>query len=151
MNDLSELYQEVILDHYRSPRNKGKLTGANRCAEGYNPLCGDKLKVYVRMDNNAIEEVSFEGSGCAISQASASVMTTVLGGRSRGEMERIFEEFQKLVTGETRVEVDLTEMGELAAMSGVSEFPSRVKCATLAWHTLVAAMNRDEDTVCTEE
>ena len=151
MSDLSELYQEVILDHYRSPRNNGRLKDPNHCAEGYNPLCGDKLKIYLRMSGDTIEDVSFEGSGCAISQASASVMTTVLKGKTRGEMEALFEAFQALVTAKVGGEVDLGDLGELAALSGVSEFPSRVKCATLPWHTVVAAMDRDEDTVCTEE
>jgi len=150
VSDLSELYQEVILDHYRNPRNSEALADANRSAEGYNPLCGDRLKVYVRFVDDRIEEVSFEGAGCAISQASASVMTEALKGKTRAEMQELFRRFQDLVTGKGDGMNDLTELGEMAAMSGVSEFPSRVKCATLGWHTLAAALERDSDTVTTE-
>ena len=150
MSDLSELYQEVILDHYRSPRNSRVLKGASRSAEGYNPLCGDRLTVYVRLADGVIEDVSFEGSGCAISQASASVMTEALKGKTREEMEDLFRRFQKLVTGEEQGSAGLDELGELAAMGGVSEFPSRVKCATLGWHTLVAALGKEDETVTTE-
>lgn len=150
MSDLSELYQEVILDHYRNPRNSEALPDANRSAEGYNPLCGDRLKVYVRIVDDRIEDVSFEGAGCAISQASASVMTEALKGKTRSEMQDLFRRFQDLVTGKGDSMSDLAELGEMAAMSGVSEFPSRVKCATLAWHTLAAALKKDSDTVSTE-
>ena len=150
MSDLSELYQEVILDHYRNPRNSKALDGANRSAEGYNPLCGDRLKVFVRFVDDRIEEIGFEGSGCAISQASASVMTEALKGKTRSEMEELFRRFRDLVTGKGDGMNSLTELGEMAAMSGVSEFPSRVKCATLGWHTLAAALERDSDTVTTE-
>lgn len=149
MSDLSELYQEVILDHYRRPRNFKALEDA-RSAEGYNPLCGDRLKVYVRYIDDRIEEVSFEGSGCAISQASASVMTEALKGKTRTEMQELFRRFQNLVTGKGDVMEGLTELGEMAAMSGVKEFPSRVKCATLGWHTLAAALEQHSDTVTTE-
>ena len=150
MSDLSELYQEVILDHYRNPRNSEPLANANRTAEGYNPLCGDRLKVFVRFVDDRIEEVSFEGTGCAISQASASVMTEALKGKTRSEMQDLFRRFQELVTGKGDGMNSLSELGEMAAMSGVSEFPSRVKCATLGWHTLAAALKRDADTVNTE-
>ena len=149
MSDLSELYQEVILDHYRNPRNFKALDDA-RSAEGYNPLCGDRLKVYVRFVDGRIEEVAFEGSGCAISQASASVMTETLKGKTLSEMQELFRRFQDLVTGKGDAREGLTELGEMAAMSGVKEFPSRVKCATLGWHTLAAALERDSDTVTTE-
>ena len=149
MSDLSELYQEVILDHYRRPRNFKTLDDA-RSAEGYNPLCGDRLKVYVRCVDGRIEEVAFEGSGCAISQASASVMTETLKGKTLSEMQELFRRFQNLVTGKGDGMEGLAELGEMAAMSGVKEFPSRVKCATLGWHTLAAALERDSDTVTTE-
>jgi nitrogen fixation NifU-like protein len=147
MSDLSDLYQEVILDHYRNPRNRGALPGADRNAEGYNPLCGDKLQVHLKLDGDILEEIRFESTGCAISQASASVMASVLQGKSRAEVTALFEAFQRLVTGQE--DVNLEELGELAALSGVSEFPARVKCATLGWHTLLAALNREE-TVTTE-
>jgi len=147
MSDLSDLYQEVILDHYKNPRNQGALPGADRNAEGYNPLCGDKLQVHLKLDGDILEEIRFESTGCAISQASASVMASALQGKSREEVTALFEAFQRLVTGQK--DANLEELGELAALSGVSEFPARVKCATLGWHTLLAALNR-EDTVITE-
>lgn len=150
MSDLSELYQEVILDHYRSPRNSRVLENANRSAEGYNPLCGDRFNVYVRFVDGVIEDVSFAGTGCAISQASTSVMTEVLKGKTREEMETLFRRFQDLVTGESGGATALEELGELAALGGVSEFPSRVKCATLGWHTLAAALSKEDETVSTE-
>jgi nitrogen fixation NifU-like protein len=150
VSDLSELYQEVILDHYRNPRNAEPLADANRTAEGYNPLCGDRLRVFVRFVDDRIEGVSFEGTGCAISQASASVMTEALKGKTRSEMQELFLRFQALVTGKGDGVTSLDELGEMAAMSGVSEFPSRVKCATLGWHTLAAALEGDEETVTTE-
>ncbi len=149
MSDLTDLYQEVILDHNRSPRNHGPLPGA-RQAEGYNPLCGDRLNVYLVLDGDRVADVHFDGSGCAISQASASVMTTVLKGRTRAEAQELFARFQKLVT-EGVDEDSLSELGEMAAMGGVSEFPSRVKCATLGWHTVLAALDQaDERPVSTE-
>jgi nitrogen fixation NifU-like protein len=150
VSDLSELYQEVILDHYRSPRNSRVLEDANRSAEGYNPLCGDRFTVYVRLADGVIEDVSFEGSGCAISQASASVMTEALKGKTREEMEDLFRRFQDLVTGEGEGSAGLGDLGELVALGGVREFPSRVKCATLGWHTLAAALSKEDETVTTE-
>jgi nitrogen fixation NifU-like protein len=149
MSELSDLYQEVILDHYKRPRNAKAPEGANREAEGYNPLCGDRLKVFVRLVDDVVEEVGFEGTGCAISQASASVMTEALRGKTRDEVQALFRRFQDLVTGEGE-EPDLAELGELAAMSGVKEFPARVKCATLGWHTLLAALAKDSTVVSTE-
>ena len=119
-------------------------------AEGYNPLCGDRLKVFVRFVDDRIEEIAFEGSGCAISQASTSVMTEALKGKTRSEMEDLFRRFQDLVTGKGNGTDGLAELGEMAAMSGVKEFPSRVKCATLGWHTLAAALESGSDTVTTE-
>jgi nitrogen fixation NifU-like protein len=150
MSDLSDLYQEVILDHNKNPRNQGKPEGANHVAEGYNPLCGDKLIVYLRMDGDRIAEVGFKGSGCAISQASASVMTTVLKGKTRAEAEAMFEQFQKMVTGKPQSEEDLLAMGEMAAVAGVNQFPSRVKCATLSWHTVASALHQKDETASTE-
>jgi len=150
MSDLSDLYQEVILDHNKNPRNQGKPAGANRTAEGYNPLCGDKLTVYVKMDGDRIAEVGFTGSGCAISQASASVMTTVLKGKTRAEAEALFQRFQKMVTGKLESEEELLAMGELAAIAGVNQFPSRVKCATLSWHTVASALHQVGGTAKTE-
>jgi nitrogen fixation NifU-like protein len=149
MSELSDLYQEVILDHYRNPRNHRVLEGANRSAEGYNPLCGDRLTVYLKVDHGTIEEASFEGNGCAISQASASVMTSILRGKTREELAALFEQFQRVVTGKGEPG-DLEALGELAALSGVSEFPTRVKCATLAWHSALAALDRGRDRVSTE-
>ena len=150
MSDLSELYQEVILDHYRNPRNAHPLQDANRSAEGYNPLCGDRLKVHVRLVGDVIEDLSFEGTGCAISLASTSVMTEALKGKTKAEMEALFRRFKDLVTGQGDGEASLTELGELAVLSGVSEFPSRVKCATLGWHTLAAALDQGTETITTE-
>ena len=149
MTDLRELYQELILDHGRRPRNFKPLDEANRTAEGFNPLCGDKVKVYVKVDGDAIEDISFQGSGCAISTASASIMTETLKGKSRGEAEELFETFHDLVTGEP-AKLDSPELGKLAVFSGVSEFPIRVKCATLSWHTLRAALKGNGEVVSTE-
>jgi len=140
MSDLDELYQEVILDHYRRPRNHGVLEGANRSAEGYNPLCGDRLVVYLKVENDVVTDVSFEGSGCAISQASASVMTSALKGKKRDQVQALFEKFRSVVSGEGGDEA-AAALGEMGAMAGVSQFPTRVKCATLAWHAALAAMD----------
>ncbi len=150
MSDLSDLYQEVILDHNKHPRNQGKPAGANHHAEGYNPLCGDKMTVYLKLDGDRVAEVGFTGSGCAISQAAASVMTEVVKGKSRAEVERLLERYQKLVTGKLAEGEDVSELGELAAMAGVAQFPSRVKCATLSWHTVAAALHNAEDPVSTD-
>lgn len=144
MSDLSDLYQEVILDHNRSPRNHGELTTANRTADGYNPLCGDKLTVFVELDGEKVKDIRFRGVGCAISQASASLMTTVVKGKSVPEIKALFERFQQVVTGTVTSKEEMAELGELAAMAGVSEFPTRVKCATLGWHTLLSALQGGE-------
>jgi len=149
MTDLQDLYQELILDHGRRPRNFKPLDAPSRTAEGYNPLCGDKVKIYVKMDDDVVEDVSFEGSGCAISTASASIMTETLKGKTRAEAEVLFHTFHDLVTGQ-QAQLDAPELGKLAVFSGVSEFPIRVKCATLAWHTLRAAMNGDGKVISTE-
>jgi len=149
MSDLRELYQQVILDHNRNPRNFKELPGATRKVEGFNPLCGDHYTVFLNLDGDVIKEVSFTGSGCAISKASASVMSSTVKGKSTEEANRLFETFHSLVTGD-RSTVDAGELGRLAAFSGVSEFPARVKCATLAWHTLRTALEGEQETVTTE-
>jgi nitrogen fixation NifU-like protein len=137
--DLRELYQDVILDHNRHPRNRRRLLGASGLAEGHNPLCGDTVTVYVRMDENRVTEVAFEGQGCAISTASASLMTEAIKGKTLGEAEDIFREFQSMVT-ETGVATDHPNLGDLEVLAGVREYPVRIKCATLPWHTLHAAL-----------
>ena len=140
MSDLRELYQEVILDHHKRPRNFGPLEAANRHAEGHNPLCGDHLTVYLDVEDGVIEGVAFEGAGCAISRASASLMTDAVKGRPVDEAEQMFEEFHEMVT--SGVDRDVEEsLGKLAVFCGVREFPSRVKCASLAWHTMHAALD----------
>jgi len=149
MTDLQDLYQELILDHGRRPRNFKPLDGATQSAEGYNPLCGDKVKVYVKMQGDLVKDVSFEGTGCAISTASASIMTETLRGKTRAEAEELFRTFHDLVTGQ-KAQLDAPEIGKLAVFSGVSEFPIRVKCATLSWHTLRAALNGAGEVISTE-
>jgi len=146
MSELRELYQEVILEHSKRPRNYRALDAANHKAEGFNPLCGDHFTVYVDVQNGAIHDIAFQGAGCAISKASASMMTQSLKGKSQIEAEEIFTKFHDLVTGNGTGD----EMGKLAAFSGVSEFPLRVKCATLAWHALRAALRGDKEAVSTE-
>lgn len=147
-SDLRDLYQTMILDHYKKPRNYGRPAGADREAEGRNPLCGDHLKVYVHIHDDTVAEIGFEGSGCAISTASASLMTQLVKGRSREEIEALFRRFHDLVTG--RGEVDAESLGKLEVLAGVREFPARVKCATLAWHALRAALAGSEAPVTTE-
>jgi len=149
MTDLQDLYQELILDHGRRPRNFGKLVDANQSAEGYNPLCGDKIRVYVKVDGNIVEDIKFEGAGCAISTASASIMTSALKGKTLAESEQLFRAFHDLVTGQ-QPGPDTPELGKLEVFSGVSEFPTRVKCATLSWHTFRAALNGKGGVVSTE-
>lgn len=149
MTDLQDLYQDLILDHGRRPRNFRRLEEADRSAEGYNPLCGDKVKVYVKMDGDVVKDISFEGAGCAISTASASIMTEILKGKTRAEAEKLFQTFHDLVTGQP-AKLDSPELGKLAVFSGVSEFPIRVKCATLSWHTLRAAINGAGEVISTE-
>ena len=149
MFDLKDLYQEVIVDHNRSPRNFGKLENADRTLEGFNPLCGDRLTLYLKMDDNLINEISFDGSGCAISVASASLMTDVMKGKTAEEAEDIFNNFHELVTTDGS-DVDEEKLGKLAALAGVREYPTRVKCATLCWHTLHSALEGDETAVSTE-
>lgn len=151
MSELKSLYQELILDHNKSPRNFKKLENANRHAEGYNPLCGDHYNIYIRVEGDIIQEVSFEGAGCAISKASASVMSSLLKGKTKDEAEELIKLFHKLVTGEADPNEELDRVGKLAAFSGVSEFPARVKCASLAWHTVRAALENKERVVSTEK
>jgi nitrogen fixation protein NifU and related proteins len=143
MSDLAELYQSIILDHNRRPRNFGELADANRQAEGRNPLCGDQLTLWLRMDGDVIADVSFVGSGCAISKASASAMTAAVKGKTRAEAEALFERFHRLVTGraaEGDAAGERPALGTLAAFGGVARFPIRVKCASLSWHALRSAL-----------
>ena len=142
MPELQDLYQEVILEHSRNPRNFRVMDNANRSAEGYNPLCGDHYTVFLDVTNDSIRDLSFQGSGCAISKASASMMTQALKNKTQAEAEEVFNRFRRVVTGEA--EGDAEKLGKLAAFAGVSEFPSRVKCATLAWHTLRAALHGEQ-------
>ena len=148
MSELRELYQDVILEHSKAPRNYRALQTANHQAEGYNPLCGDHFTIYLDLEDDKIRDVSFQGTGCAISKASASMMTQSVKGKTKAEAHRIFERFHELVTGHSHDHE--AELGKLAVFSGVSEFPVRVKCATLAWHTLEAALEGKQESVSTE-
>lgn len=151
MSDLRELYQEVILDHYKKPHNCKKLDTANRVVTGNNPLCGDQLIVYLYVDGDVIRDISFQGKGCAISVASASMMTSAVKGKTRAEANALFERMHQMVRGELDpTTVDVDEFGELAALSGVSEFPVRVKCASLSWHTMHVGLEGKDETVSTE-
>jgi nitrogen fixation protein NifU and related proteins len=151
MSSLRDLYQEVILDHNKSPRNFRAMDNPTRSVEGYNPLCGDHYTIFVRVEGDIIRDVSFQGAGCAISKASASVMSSILKGKTTKEAEALFVEFHKLVTGGAEGDEALERLGKLAAFSGVSEFPARVKCASLPWHTLHAALASSETKVSTEQ
>jgi nitrogen fixation NifU-like protein len=146
MADLNDLYQEVILDHNRRPRNFHAIPGATQSAEGYNPLCGDRLTLYVQLDGDRISDVAFEGSGCAISKASASLMTEALKGKSVEEARRLFHGFHDLLTANG----DPEGLGKLAVFEGVREYPIRIKCATLAWHAVQAALEQKDHPVSTE-
>jgi nitrogen fixation NifU-like protein len=150
MTELRDLYQEVILDHYKKPRNFREIDAPQRRAEGYNPLCGDKVTVTLNLDGDRITDVAFQGEGCAISTASASLMTEALRGRTPEEAERLFERFHDVVTGEDGGGPEGPPLGKLEVLAGVRDFPIRVKCATLAWHTLRAALADSGETVCTE-
>ncbi|HOO17463.1 MAG: SUF system NifU family Fe-S cluster assembly protein [Phycisphaerae bacterium] len=156
MSELDELYQQLILDHYRRPRNRRTLPQADRMAEGYNPLCGDHVTVFLKMDSDLVKEVTFEGSGCAISTASASLMTETLKGKTLAEARAIFRRFHGLVTGQPQEPlggpgpVGGPGLGKLEVFSGVRKYPARVKCATLAWHTLDAALENRGEVVSTE-
>jgi len=150
MSDLSELYQQVILDHNKKPRNYKKIEPADREQEGYNPLCGDQITLYLKMNGDVIEDIGFEGSGCAISKASASMMTTVIKGKTKEEAEVLFSEFHRMVKGELDPETDPHHLGRMTILAGVREFPARVKCASLSWHTLHAALEGHRETTSTE-
>ena len=150
MSDLGELYQELIVGHSKKPRNFRKIEGADHQAEGYNPLCGDKITVYLKLKDDVVQEIGFQGSGCAISTASASLMTERAKGKTRAEAEALFDVFHKLVTEGPAEELDTSQLGKLAVFSGVCEYPARVKCATLAWHTLRAALQGSAEAVSTE-
>jgi nitrogen fixation NifU-like protein len=149
MPELRELYQDVILEHSKAPRNYRELVSANRKAEGFNPLCGDRYTIYVELDGDAVRNVTFQGSGCAISKASASLMTQAVKGKTQAEFAQLFEEFHNMVTGKTPVG-DPETGGKLAVFAGVSAYPVRVKCASLAWHTLRAALAGEDQPVSTE-
>ena len=144
------LYERVILDHNKSPRNFGVMEDPDLHAEGYNALCGDQFHVYLKINDGTIDEVSFDGSGCAISKSSASLMSTLLKGKTEKEARGLFQKFSDMITSEPGTPIDADELGKLVVFSGVREFPIRVKCATLAWHTLIAALERDSGTVSTE-
>jgi len=144
-SDLRDLYQEVILEHSKAPRNYRESPAANRKAEGFNPLCGDRFTIYLTMDGDSIRDVSFQGSGCAISKASASMMTQSMKGKSAAQAAKLFDSFHRLVTGLGQSNGD-AELGKLTVFSGVSQFPARVKCATLAWHALQAALEGKQET-----
>ncbi len=150
MSDISELYQEIILDHNKNPQNFHKMEDPTCMQEGFNPLCGDHLYLYVKLDNGIIRDISFEGSGCAISKSSASLMTSILKGKTVTEADSMFEKFHKLVTASMDEPQELETLGKLAVFAGVREFPVRVKCASLAWHTLHAALHHESKPVSTE-
>ena len=149
MSELSELYQQVILDHNKNPRNFREIGDASAYADGKNPLCGDALRVYLEMDGDVVKDVAFKGSGCAISKASASMMTQAVKGKTKAEAEVLFDEFHRMVTGKLDPESEDSHLGKLKIFAGVLEFPARVKCASLSWHTLHAALN-NEESVSTE-
>jgi nitrogen fixation protein NifU and related proteins len=150
MSGVSELYQDLILEHNRSPRNFRRMDDATGSAEGRNPLCGDQLTVWVKLDGDRVADASFQGSGCAISKSSASLMTAALKGRTRAEAIRMLEQFQAIVTGRLPAAAERDDLGKLAVFAGISEFPVRVKCATLAWHAMKAAMDGADRAVSTE-
>ena len=149
MSDLRELYQEVILDHNKHPRNFGEIKGAERRADGFNPLCGDRFSVYLNLEDDVVTDVNFIGSGCAISKASASLMTDAVKGKTVAEVRRLFEHFHAMITDDGTTP-DAEMLGKLAVFTGVRDYPTRVKCATLAWHTLRAAFDDDASVVTTE-
>lgn len=144
MSELSELYQQVILDHNKKPRNFQKLEGANRVSEGFNPLCGDQLTVYMLMDEGVVRDLSFVGTGCAISKAAASMMTQAVKGKTREEAQVLFDEFHRMVTGELDEAAEANHLGRLTIFAGVRDYPARVKCASLPWHTMHAALEGEE-------
>ncbi|MDX8126326.1 Fe-S cluster assembly sulfur transfer protein SufU [Methylomonas sp. BW4-1] len=147
--DLRDLYQEVIFDHNRNPRNFRVMADANRQVEGFNPLCGDRLTLFLKIDDHVISDASFQGSGCAISTASVSLMTEIVKGKTEAEADALFKQFHEMTTGKTE-EINLEAIGKLAVLAGVREYPARVKCATLAWHTLDAALKNEAQSISTE-
>lgn len=150
MSELTDLYQQVILDHNKNPRNFGELKPCTHFAEGYNPLCGDKFNIYVVMDGDVIKDISFNGSGCAISKSSASIMSTLVKGKTKKEADEIFQIFQHLVTAGMDEIPDAEKLGKLAVFAGVREFPARIKCASLAWHTMRSAIEGEAKVISTE-
>ncbi|MAN23390.1 MAG: SUF system NifU family Fe-S cluster assembly protein [Gemmatimonadetes bacterium] len=150
MSELTDLYQEIILDHNKNPRNFGPLSSANRSREGYNPLCGDHLHVHMQISDGTVKAINFEGSGCAISKASASLMTSALKGKSIEEAEKLFADFHAMVTADVSQPVDENSLGKMAIFAGVREFPMRVKCCTLAWHAMKSGIDGDDNVVSTE-
>ena len=149
MSDLNELYQEILLEHNSKPRNFRQLEDANRTADGFNPLCGDKIALYLKIDGGVITDVGFQGSGCAISRASASMLTQSVKGQSVERADQIFQAFHRMIT-EPGEELDYDTLEDLECLAGVAEFPTRIKCAVLAWHTMRAALEQESDTVTTE-
>lgn len=149
-NELNDLYQEVILDHNKNPRNFGAIPIKTHAAKGHNPLCGDQITVNMQIDNGIIKDISFEGSGCAISKASASIMTTLIKGKSTEEAQTLFDQFVSVITSDMNDEIDFESLGKLAVFAGVREYPSRIKCANLAWHTLKNALENKDDVASTD-
>ncbi len=150
MGEIEDLYQDLILDHSRTPRNFKKLEKYTQSAEGFNPLCGDKVTIYTQCEGDVLKEVSFQGSGCAISKASASILTTVIKNKKLDEIKNLFEKFHHMVTEGSGSQEDFKDLGKLSAFAGVKEFPIRVKCATLPWHTLKAALESKREVISTE-
>ena len=150
MYDLQELYQEFVLDHSRRPRNFRKLEDPDWTGEGFNPLCGDQITLYLKIDDDIISEVGFEGVGCAISKASASMMTEGIKGKSKAEAKKIFDEFRRMITNGSGGDIDVELLGDMEILSGVSKYPARIKCAILSWHTLNSALTDSNQTVSTE-
>ena len=150
LDQIRDLYQEVVFDHNRNPRNFRVMADANRTIEGFNPLCGDRITLYVKVSHGLIEDVSFQGAGCAISTASASLMTEIVKGQTEAEAEKLFETFHRMTTGKNGDDINLEEIGKLAVLSGVRAYPARVKCATLAWHSLQAALKTEGHAISTE-
>lgn len=144
MSEINELYQQVILDHNKNPRNFGELNDATNVAEGHNPLCGDHIEVYARVEDGIIKEIKFKGAGCAISKASASIMTTLVIGKTINQAKELFDDFINIVTADMSASCDTLELGKLAVFCGVREFPARVKCASLAWHTMMKAIQKSD-------
>ena len=151
LDEIRDLYQEVVFDHNRNPRNFRVMADANRKIEGFNPLCGDRITLYVKVNESVIEDVSFQGSGCAISTASASLMTEIVRNKTEAEAEHLFETFHRITTGRDGDSVNLEEIGKLAVLAGVRAYPARVKCATLAWHSLQAALKGEAESISTED